>query len=296
MEKTINEIQKHIVRGKNDDLHTALQKIAKTISYLHEQNFKENHIHGIMELFQIYFDLFDNDFQFGDILRQVLKVCGLILSCICQVSGLEDFVCSDLEQEKDLQLTVIKDIRKLNKFATFLNGLEQRNNILERHITEMENRGKFCEKFNCRANLQEKAKTDSRLMVTTVKVSILQLSMLWQMYAAAKLPGHSDVTANYFRHIIQLQKENDIKIVKNFIDCSLSLENTVDLHLVTRYLACLGYDSRTFTSFDCNSPESKRSDVTKLTARQKLKLLRLVVVPLLENILRKHLEWVRNKI
>lgn len=76
----------------NDALHTALQKIAETLFYLDEQSFLENHIHGIMELFQIYFDLFDDDFQFGDILRQVLRVCGLILSCFCQVSGIEGFI------------------------------------------------------------------------------------------------------------------------------------------------------------------------------------------------------------
>lgn len=295
MEITINKIEKHIVKGRNDNLHTALQKIAKNISYLHvdEQNFAENHIHGIMELFQIYFDLFDDDFQFGDILRQVLEVCGLILSCICQVSGIEDFIFSYLVQEADLRLPIINDIRELIRFAIFLNGLEQENKILVRHIKKMKDRGKFCEEFKCLAILQERAKTDFRLMVTTVKVSILQLSMLWQMYALAKLPGHSDITANYLRKIIQLHKKNDIKIVKTFVDCSLSLENTVDLHLITKYMACLGYDSR--TSFGYDSPEPARSDITKLTARQKLKLIRLVGVPLLENILRKHLEWVKNK-
>lgn len=295
VENTIHKIEKHIVRGGNDDLNTALRKIAKTVSNLHEdeQRFTENHIHGIMDLFQIYFDLFDDDFQFGDILRQVLKVCGLILSCICQVSGIEDFIFSYSVQEEDLRLVIINDIRELIRFAIFLNGLEQKNNILEKHIKEMNDRGKFCEEFKCLAILQERAKTDSRLMVTTVKVSIFQLSMLWQMYAVAKLPGHSDITSNYLRQIIQLHKKNDIKIVKTFIDCSLSLENTVDLHLITKYLACLG--TYIGTSFDNDFPETAQSDITKLSARQKLKLIRLVVVPHLENILRKHLEWLKNK-
>lgn len=295
VEKTIYKIKQHIVRGRNDKLHTALQKIAKTISNLHvdEQSFTENHIHGIMDLLQMYFDLFDDDFQFGDILRQVLKVCGLILSCICQVSGIEDFIFSYLVQEEDLRLAMINDIRELIRFAIFLNGLEQERNILEKDIKEMNDRGKFCEEFKCLAILQERAKTDSRLMVTSVKVSILQLSMLWQMYAVAKLPGHSDITANYLRQIIQLHKKNDIKMIKTFIDCSLSLENTVDLHLISKYLACLG--TYIVTSFDYNSLETAQSEITKLSARQKLKLIRSVVVPDLENVLRKHLEWVKNK-
>lgn len=53
VEKTINKIKKYIVKDRNDDLHKALQKIAETISYLDEQNFTENHIHGMMQLFQI---------------------------------------------------------------------------------------------------------------------------------------------------------------------------------------------------------------------------------------------------
>lgn len=178
VEKTINKIEKYIVRDMIDALHTALQKIAETLFYLDEQSFLENHIHGIMELFQIYFDLFDDDFQFGDILRQVLRVCGLILSCFCQVSGIEGFICSYLEQEIDLRLAVVKDIRELIRFAIFLNVLEQRNTIFERHIMEIKNRGKCCEEFKCLTILKEKAKAESRLIVTAEKVSILQLYML----------------------------------------------------------------------------------------------------------------------
>lgn len=46
VEKTINKIEKHIVRDMIDALHTALQKIAETLFYLDEQSFLENHIHG----------------------------------------------------------------------------------------------------------------------------------------------------------------------------------------------------------------------------------------------------------
>lgn len=39
VEKTINKIEKHIVRDMIDALHTALQKIAETLFYLDEQSF-----------------------------------------------------------------------------------------------------------------------------------------------------------------------------------------------------------------------------------------------------------------
>lgn len=154
-----------------------------------------------------------------------MKVCGLILSCIWQVSGIEDFICSYLEHEENVRLAVAKDIRKLIRFSIFLNELELGKNILEKQITEMTNKGKFCEELECLTNLQEKTTTEFRPHVTTVKVSILQLAILWQMYAVAKLPGHSENTASYFRKIILWHKKNDIRMLKTFLDCSL--ENPV---------------------------------------------------------------------
>lgn len=103
VEKDIKKIQKYILTHENNELQNSLQKIAEAISYLDEVCFNENSIHGMLKLFSIYFKLFEDDFQFGDILRQLLRICGVILSCIWQV-----FVCHYLENDEKYRLTVAR--------------------------------------------------------------------------------------------------------------------------------------------------------------------------------------------
>lgn len=76
--------------------------------------------------------------------------------------------------------------------------------------------GSFCREFNSLISLKERAISDPRLIVMAVKMSILQLSILWQMYAVAKTPGHSYITANYFKRVILMHKDDDFKFVEEF--------------------------------------------------------------------------------
>lgn len=69
-----------------------------------------------------------------------------------------------------------------------------------------------------------------------VKMSILQLSILWQMYAVAKTPGHSYITANYFKRVILMHKDDDFKFVEEFKESHLFLYNREDMMLVKKYL------------------------------------------------------------
>lgn len=220
-------------------------------------------------------------------------MCGVILSCIWHAPDIVVFVCHYLDNDEKYRSTVAKDIRELKRFAVFLHEIEHANNILESHITEMKQRGQLFEEMGCITSLTEKAMTESRLKGTFISVSILQLSILWQMYAVAKLPGHSDKTANYLRQIIVMQKENNITFVKSFSGCNLSSGSSDEKSLVENYLFCFGCDSREKKCLSSDSSTPKRSEIIKSTGRKKLNLLRLVVVPILEHYLRKSLNWLK---
>lgn len=293
VEKDIKKVQKYILTHEKNELQNSLQKIAEAISYLDEVYFSENSIHGILKLFSISFKLFQDDFQFGDILRQLLRICGVILSSIWHDRDIEAFVCRYLEHDEKYRSTVAKDIRELKRFAVFLHEIEHADNILESHVTEMKHRGQFCEEMNCITSLTEKAITDSRLMGTIITVSILQLSILWQMYAVAKLPGHSNKTATYLRKIIVMQKDNNISLVKSFSGCNLSSGSSVYKSLVENYMFCFGFDSLEKQCLSSESGTPERSEIIKSPGRKKLNLLRLVVVRLLEHYLRKSLKWLK---
>lgn len=263
VEKDIKKIQKYILTHENNELQNSLQKIAGAISYLDEVCFNENSIHGMLKLFSIYFKLFEDDFQFGDILRQLLRICGVLLSCIWQV-----FVCHYLENDEKYRLTVAKDIRELKRFAIFLHEIEHADNILESRITEMKQRGQLYEEMECITSLTERVMPESRLKGTFISVSILQLSILWQMYAVAKLPGHSEKNANYLRQIIVMQKENNITFVKSFSGCNLSSGSSVDMSLVENYQFCFGCDSREKQCLSSDSSTPKRSEISNQAAEK----------------------------
>lgn len=94
-------------------------------------------MHRILEVFSINFYLFKNDFPFGSVLRQLLRVCGLVFkSCIWQLHDIENFVCQHLDKGDKTRSTVSKDIRELKRFASYLHEIEIADNILEKHITD----------------------------------------------------------------------------------------------------------------------------------------------------------------
>ena len=125
----------------------------------------------------INFQLFQERFPFGSILRKLLRVCGLILSSVWQANKIEKFICSRIEPRFSYETSVAKDVRDLKRFASFLREIENAENKLERNISEVRREGKFCEELPCLTSLRENAKSQSSFMLTSVKVSILQLSV-----------------------------------------------------------------------------------------------------------------------
>lgn len=134
-----------------------------------------------------------------------------------QLHDIEHFVCHHLDKGDKTRSTVSKDIRELKRFASYLHEIEIADNILEKHIKDMKSMGSFCRELNSLIALKERAISDPRLIVMVVKMSILQLSILWQMYAVAKTPGHSYITANYFKHLFLYNRE-DMMLVKKYLE------------------------------------------------------------------------------
>lgn len=142
----------------------------------------------------------------------------------------------------------------------------------------MINESRICDELGCLANLKEKSLTKNHphLMVTSLKVGVIQLAVTWQKYAVAKYPGHSDLEAKQLRQIIQLQMQNENLFMKKCRENKLStrsLRTVVNMPLFTS-----GWDM----------------DVTEVYNRQvrrrKITGMLLVVIPHLKKILKFHQE------
>lgn len=267
----IEKVKRYILEDDTFSLFSTLENISEIICCL-DEHFTDNTMHRILEVFSINFYLFKNDFPFGSVLRQLLRVCGLVLSCIWQLHDIENCVCHHLDKGDKTRSTVSKDKRELKRFASYLHEIEIADNILEKHITDMKSMGSFCRELNSLIALKERAISDPRLIVMAVKMSILQLSILWQMYAVEKTPGHSYITANNFKRVILMHKDDDFKFVEEFKESHLFLDNHEDMMLVKKYLACI----------ECSSLET-----FKLTSTQEKELMSMIIAPMLEEVQRK---------
>lgn len=170
----IEKVKRYILEDDTFSLFSTLENISEIICCLDEEHFTDNTMHRILEVFSINFYLFKNEFPFGSVLRQLLRVCGLVLSCIWQLHDIENFVCHHLQLDKGdkTRSTVSKDIRELKRFASHLHEIEIADNILKKHITDMKSMGSFCRELNSLIALKERAISDPRLIVMGVNMSI----------------------------------------------------------------------------------------------------------------------------
>lgn len=200
IENDIIQIETYVSDESNEEyyfLNSSLESIATVIEVLNGNECNENMMDGLQRVLLICFQLFKDDFLFCSILRQLLRMCGAIISCIWQTHGIADFICRHLKQEDEHRSEIQNDIRALQRFAFFLHEIERCENILERHISHMINESRICDELGCLANLKETSLTKNHphLMVTSLKVGVVQLAVTWQKYAIAKYPGHSDLEA-----------------------------------------------------------------------------------------------------
>lgn len=271
IERDIRRIENYILENRDDPLNAIFERISENVLKLDEQNVTDEVLMGLVEMLSISFELFHTGkFLYGSILRQVLRICGLVMSCFWQISGIDADICSSLED--DQKGAIYENISKIQNFASYLHEIECSANILEKDIRDMKRSGAFCEELS-QTQLRERSKKNPKLILTYVKLSILQQTILWQMYAVAKQPGHSEKIANHLHRMILSQKGKDVSFLTE-------LPDGIETVLVNKYSTCLG----------CQLQMSESKEVVKLTMMQKLKRMSLIVVPLLHTMLFKRVE------
>lgn len=275
VEGDIEKIETFIRINRDDMLKAKLERVAKSLLIIDGKRVMDDIWIGLVDLLSINFELFQNEeFLYDSILRQVLRICGLVMSCIWQISDIDANICSGFadEQEKN-RITLAKNISQLQRFASYLHEIECTENMYENDILEMKKIGAFCEELKCLPALRERTNQNPRLIGTYVKLSILQQTILWQMYAAAKQPDHSDKTARHLHRIILLQKDKDVRFLQDFPE-------KIETILVTKYSNCLG----------CQLQMSKLNEVVKLTTRQKLHRMQQTTAYLQESLLKRNVK------
>lgn len=123
IENDIIQIETYVSDESNQEyyfLNSSLESIATVIEVLSGDEFNENMMDGLEKVLLICFRIFKDDFPFGSILRQLLRMCGAIISCIWQTHGIADFICRHLKQEDEHRSEIQRDIRALERFAFFL--------------------------------------------------------------------------------------------------------------------------------------------------------------------------------
>lgn len=259
-------------------LNPLLEKIAKTVDSTKGDNFDEHTMHALQQMISICCQYFLDEFPFGSILRQLLRLCGVLISCIWHAHGIDKLFCTFLsDSDKYYQLAIQKDVRCLQRVAFLLHEIERCENIQEKHISYIMNKDRFLVELRSLASLRETAKATHhpQMMVTSLKVSILQLAVMWQKFAITLYPGHSNNYAKKLRQIIQSEMTEDVCLMNKFNEkrqCQRCTKIAVDLWLVDDYVSCLG----------CDLPNNRER-----RTRRNLKRMFLVVVPLLKRIFQR---------
>lgn len=235
----------------------------------------------LQQMILICYQLFNDEFQFGSILRQLLRMCGVVISCVWQTHGIDEYFCGLLNITDVNQSEIQTDVRSLHRIAFFLHEVERCEIIEEKHIKNMFDERRFSNKFSILPNLQNTAIAIHHpgIMVTCLKLSIIQLAVTWQMYAVAKYPGHSDNYAYRYKKCIQSQRTKDSDFIDKFKNDEQNKhkrwsKSSVDMSSVDDYVSCLG----------CDGSKGEPN------ARKSLKKMFLVIIPHLIRIFQSHSE------
>lgn len=104
-------------------------------------------------MLSISFELFENKiFLYASILRQILRICGLVMSCFWQISYIDAYICSGIAN--DQKRNIAENISKLQNVASYLHEIECTANLFEKNIRKMKRSGNFCEEL-CQTELRE---------------------------------------------------------------------------------------------------------------------------------------------
>lgn len=284
IENDLDQIETYISDEGNAEpilLNPFLEKIAKIVDLFKKDVFDEHMMFGLQQMISICYQLFNDEFQFGSILRQLLRMCGVVISCIWQTHGIDEHFCGLLNITDVNQSEIQTDVRGLHRVALFLHEVERCEILEEKHIKNMFDERRFSNKFSILPNLQDTAKAIHHpgMMVTCLKLSIIQLAVTWQMYAVAKYPGHSDNYAYKYKKRIQSQMTKDSEFIDKFKNNEQNKHKrwskaSDDMSSVYDYVSHLGCDV----------------SMGEPNARKSLKKMFLVIIPHLIRIFQSHSE------
>ncbi|XP_061167962.1 uncharacterized protein LOC133176919 [Saccostrea echinata] len=187
-------IEEYFLKSEDELVHS-LKEIASSVESMNDKTRCDIMMSGVAKLIGFNHRLFTKPFPFASICTPLLRICGLILSSTWHTDGIDEYVCDSIRNHSTLKTAISKDIRSMERFAVFLRGIENAENISERNIRQLITEGKFCEEIASLAETRGKVSETVDLMITFMRMAILQLVVLWQMYALAKFPGHSDKEA-----------------------------------------------------------------------------------------------------
>lgn len=222
VEKCIVALEEHMLGTENTDacvvLKCLLEKIAHNLLFFQNSDNMELMTYGLMGMLSILFQYFEEDSLFFDrsVLRQVLIVCATIPSCIWKTDKIESLVCCEVNDIQKIKSSVAKDVLDLQWMALSLN--ERTAESICEDLMQMQTEGPFCKEFDCYNMLRGVARSDVSYMKIYVRVRVLQLTMLWHMYAVSKLPGDSDELAHHLHSEILNLKKNDCQLISEFLD------------------------------------------------------------------------------
>lgn len=87
-------------------------------------------------MLSISFELFENKiFLYASILRQIPRICGLVMSCFWQISYIDAYICSGIAN--DQKRNIAENISKLQNVASYLHEIECTANLFEKNIRKM---------------------------------------------------------------------------------------------------------------------------------------------------------------
>lgn len=244
VETEIQKIADYILTTKDNALPSYLKNTVDFISYMDDVCFSDKTLYGLFEIISMHSKVFQRILLIHSIHRQLFRVFGLILGCIWKTRGIKTYVIHHLKHNDNCMTEIVKDLRAFKRFARFLHPIECSRNIMQREVVEMEMEGKSFYELDCLLTLMERAKSDPYLLLTIIKLRMLQFTIFWQMFAVAKYQSHSDIIANDLRNLIWFRmKENRIFFENLSDDILSSAFSSNESSIVMNYLSCIDLNS-----------------------------------------------------
>lgn len=119
----IEIIKIYFLENENAPLNAIVGRIAENTKMLHGDVFDEGMLIGLVEMISINVHIVRKQIPYCSILLQILRVCGLVMSCIWMTRDIETLICSSIENDDEHRKSVAKTICELKSFAAYLSHI-----------------------------------------------------------------------------------------------------------------------------------------------------------------------------